>query len=341
MPSGTLTARSSRRRLLVWVVLVVLIALYLRVFEHNPAVAQTPEVTSWRVETDPGVDPSADVWRHIPGVEVPLSGQTLTYPQGGLDVSGTGARTVTVRSVHTDVALYVSVRWRDATNNDGTGATEEFADSVAVQWPADPRVSVPAVCMGQADKAVNIWQWRADSQAGPPTELVAPDGYVDGYPSTDEEFYPARAAGNPYARANPTPVQNLVAGGFGTLAPVAEQTVQGRGVHENFIWTTVFRRDLASPGDLQPAFREPLSTDVAFAVWDGARGDRDGMKSVTAFVKLRISDEVAPSGPGPWPFIGVTAFAIGVLILVFFMVRRRAGPERNAQHAVERSEGGT
>ena len=77
----TSTAGQPRRRLVVAVPLILLLAVSLRVLERNPAVAQTAQVTSWRVTTDPGVDPTADVWRDIPAVEVPLSeGFALDLP---------------------------------------------------------------------------------------------------------------------------------------------------------------------------------------------------------------------------------------------------------------------
>lgn len=336
VPSA-LSISSSRARAPIGVLLVVLLAVVLRVFEQNPAVAQTPAVTSWHVPTDPGIDPSADVWRQVPAAEVPLSGQNITYPQGGLDVGGPGTTTVAVRSVHTDDALFVSVRWRDQTRSDASHATEDFADAVAVQWPADPRVSVPAVCMGQADNAVNIWQWRADSQAGPAVEPLAPHGYVDHYPATDDMFHPARAAGNPFASVDAAAVQNLVAGGFGTLTPVTEQTVEGRGTHEDGVWTTVFRRSFESPGEFQPAFRRALSTDVAFAVWDGSRGDRDGMKSVTSFVQLRISDEPAPTVSGLLPFIGWTVLVIAIVALAL-IIAAPVRPEDGTPHVADDRE---
>jgi hypothetical protein len=117
---------------------------------------------------------------------------------------------------------------------------------------------------------------------------------VDLYPSTDDLFYPARAAGNPMA-ATAGPVQNLVAGGFGTLTPSDSQVVMGNGVYRNGGWTVVMSRSFATPDALQPAFSRSTPIDTAFAVWDGGRDNRDGMKSVSVFVQMQITSELTSS----------------------------------------------
>jgi hypothetical protein len=147
--------------------------------------------------------------------------------------------------------------------------------------------------MGQADQSVNIWHWRADNEAGP-AETPA-SGYVDQYPATDDLHYPARAAGNPYAQPHGGTVQNLVAGGFGTLTPIDAQQVRGHGTHDGERWTVVFARDYPAPGPFQPTFVDGQVIDVAFAAWDGALAQRDGIKSVTSFVQLELTGNAPPT----------------------------------------------
>ncbi|MFQ5947679.1 MAG: ethylbenzene dehydrogenase-related protein, partial [Acidimicrobiia bacterium] len=276
--------RSGRAR---WLLLVLAMgaALGLRLAEINPAVAQTVTLTAWRTEQDPGLDPGAPVWQDVPAVSLPLSAQQVTFPTGG-----GGVTFVATRALHFNDVLYVAVEWTDFTKDDGTGRVEEFADAVAIQFPSIPASSVPAICMGQADQGVNIWQWRADNEGGPADLPPTEHGYVDLYPSTEDLFYPGRAAGNLYALST-SAVQNLVAGGFGTLAPVDEQVVAGAGTHEDGRWTVVFARPFPAPGEDQPSFALDQVIDIAFAVWDGSNGDRDGQKSVSAFAKLAVSSQ--------------------------------------------------
>ncbi len=243
-------------------------------------------------------DPSAEVWKRGSPVEAPLSGQQTIQPKGG------GAGTVTARALHDGQRLYIRVEWEDETEDMLVSRQTEFSDAAAVQFPATEGERVPAFCMGDPNAPVNIWQWKAAWQADIEESFVDvedayPNMQVDFYPFEDEEvFYPARAAGNVFAELDrTTAVDNLLAGSFGTLTQAEDQVVQGVGEWRDGRWRVVFVRDLAVEGDYTQ-FAEGASTNVAFAVWDGANSERDGMKSVSQFLTLEISPEIAeaPSG---------------------------------------------
>jgi hypothetical protein len=143
--------------------------------------------------------------------------------------------------------------------------------------------------MGQAGAAVNIWHWRADSEDGPTDpSAVYTAALIDAVPSDEDVFFTARAAGNPYAQPDVSPVQDLVARAFGTLSPVPDQTVIGHGGYQNGRWYVVFRRSFVSIGPDQAAFRDGGTTDMAVAVWDGSQDERDGRKAVSQFVRLQV-----------------------------------------------------
>src|SRR5690606_14924642 len=59
-------------------------------------------------------------------------------------------------------------------------------------------------------------------------------------------------------------------------------------------WAVVLSRPMVSPGELQPDFSTRTPVDTTFAVWNGSRGHRDGIKSVSAFVQLRLTDQPPP-----------------------------------------------
>lgn len=282
----TTAARHPRAKTALLALAVLLAAVVLRVFDANPAVAQTTVVPAWSVAAAPPLDGSSADWQSIPAIVVPLTAQQTTPPMGGGTVAS-----VTVRAVHHGERLYVAVEWPDTTQDESSAEPETFADAAAIQFPALAGTAVPSVCMGQADSAVNIWHWRADSQFG--ISDMPNKGYVDLYPSTDDLFYPAREAGNPMAVVS-SPVQNLVAGGFGTLTPTDAQTVEARGTHWSGRWSVVFSRPFQPSGDLQPTFSTQAAIDTAFAVWDGSLDQRNGIKSVSAFVQLAPTTEEAP-----------------------------------------------
>lgn len=286
-------------------VAVLAIAALLLWANAEPAETQNLTLFAYEADRDPGLDPNDSVWERAQPVQVPLSGQAAAYAAGGGSVP-----VVSVRAVHHKGTLYLRLEWEDSTADAGTYRPEDFADAAAVEFPAQAATTVPSFCMGQPGAGVNIWHWRADSEqvlALPPEHYS--NAVVDWYPSTEDLFFTARAAGNPYA-LNASPVQNLVAQAFGTLTPAAEQSVQGHGVYANGKWQVVFARPFDTSDPELAKFGPGTKTDVAFAVWDGSKDERDGMKSVSQFITLSISGAPLPGGgPENWPWI-VAAIAL-------------------------------
>ncbi len=309
------TLSSSRRLTVVIMALVFFGAAALTLFDLRLASSQTVTLVAKRSENAiPLDDPSADVWEKGSPIQVPLSGQNTVQPRGG------GEGTVTARALHYDGKLYVRMEWSDATKDDSTSMQNEFTDAAAVQFPVEHGESVPAFCMGNPDNPVNIWQWKAAWQTGTGVSVLDvqeayPNIAVDWYPFEDEpEFYPATASGNIVMRADRTSAaDNLLAGSFGTLTAAEEQIVAGHGQWDDGKWRVVFSRDL-QVGEEYAQFAEGDSTNVAFAVWNGANAERDGVKSVSQFMTLEISPDIATGGGG------LSGKAIGLFVVVGLVV---------------------
>jgi DMSO reductase family type II enzyme heme b subunit len=86
-------------------------------------------------------------------------------------------------------------------------------------------------------------------------------------------------------------VEDLAAQGFGTLRarPRIEQKIDARGVYGQGSYSVMFRRTLTSTGEGAVTLRAGSTIPVAFAVWNGSAGDRDGKKSVTIWQDLKIA----------------------------------------------------
>lgn len=277
------------------VAIAALLAIGIHIVGFNPAVAQGPVVVAFRSDVEPSLDATDELWSRVPAVDLALTVQQVTYP-----VVDRGTPVVTARALHTAERLFVALEWRDATLDDSSRAVDAYPDAAAVEFPAVAAASVPFVCMGQADQAVNIWYWRADDQATVADwrAPIAPDGYVDRYASIDDAYYPARAVGNPVAQLGDARLgwaQNLVSGAFGTLGPVGEQVVRASGTHQAGVWSVVFVRDLVAPGPNQPTFGDGVTSDIAFAVWNGDDDERDGMKSTSQFAVLELAADPVPA----------------------------------------------
>lgn len=301
-----MTGRSRSHGLLV-VTAAVVLGIVLRLLQLNPAVAQSTEITAWQVASGQPMGPGAAIWHDVPAVDLPLTAQRVTLPMGGGSIP-----VLQVKALHTGDRIYLYMAWPDATNDERTDAVESFSDAVAVQLPAVAGAAVPAICMGQVDQGVNIWQWRADSQRGPAP--ASTDGYADYYPDDGDLDYPARVVGNPLADPAAGSAQNLVAGGFGTLTPAVGEGVDAVGQYQSSGWAAVFDRALVAPGPDQPELGLLATTDLVFAVWDGSEGDRNGQKSVSAFATLRLIADRPPSPADTYLVVALVLISLLVAI---------------------------
>ena len=82
----------------------------------------------------------------------------------------------------------------------------------------------------------------------------------------------------------------MSAAGWGTLTHQEESVSTGRGAYRDGAWSVVFTRPLRTddPRDAQLGFASQTRR-VAFAVWNGATGDRGARKNWSAtWVDLRL-----------------------------------------------------
>lgn len=315
---------SSSPRLLGFGVLAAMAAIagLLTVADVRLASSQTATVVAaYTNEEIPGDDPQAAVWDSAAAVEIPLSAQTLTVPNGGGSI-----RTVTVRALNDGGRIYFRLEWDDVTQDMSAFASQDFRDAAAVEFPANGVSTLPSFCMGQTNAQVNIWHWKADWQADIERGFVSvPEAYpntaVDYYPFQDDDtFYPGRAARNRLSETDrKSPVEDLVAGGFGTLTSANHQAVQGKGVWQDGKWYVMFSRQMKSAGEFHVPFKGGQTTNAAFAVWDGANGERDGLKSVSQFAQVTIEGGEGGGGSSA-ALVALAVLGVAAVIGLGYMI---------------------
>lgn len=219
---------------------------------------------------------------------------------------------LTVKAVHDGRDLAFLLSWSDPTDDHTAMRPQDFRDAAAVEFSltADP----PFFAMGQRGAAVNIWMWKSERQADlqpafQDLDKVYPNLGIDSYPNTlrspleqptrnaltlqsDPTFVTAWGAGN--IVADPTrksAAEDLSAQGFGTLKarPPVDQAVEAYGVHATGSYRVVLRRAMRGHGADAVTLAPGGQVPVAFAVWNGSAGDRDGKKSVTIWQELVIA----------------------------------------------------
>ena len=278
----------------------------------EPAPSQPGTVVSKFVPGSLSLDPFAAVWSKTAFVRVHLEPLwTRRQP----------VEEVRVRSVHNGKQIAFLLEWDDPIVNQDILRSEDFRDAAAIQFPVaavalhGPGHPEPLYTMGEKGGLVNIWHWKADWQVDLARfrdiqdryPAMAADTYLFrqgspfGEPSSetvkaatathDPTYLTGWGAGNPLsAPTRRSSVEDLNAMGFGTLTSQApdDQNVHGKGVWKAGKWRVVIVREMQSKSDRDAQFIPGQSLPVAFAVWDGAQGDRDGQKAVSVWQKLEI-----------------------------------------------------
>jgi len=265
------------------------------------AVPGAPELVVKRVPGSISVNLNDPMWSRTTPLSVTLKPQNLTIPMGGRDMM------LNVRVAHDGNRIGFLLQWESTTKDISVLGHENFRDAVALQFPLGN--GLPFYAMGQKGGAVNIWHWKADWEEDlkgfKDVEAKYPNMFADDYPfskkpagsipsasENDKTFLTGWSAGNALSDPNRrTSVEELNAEGFGSLTSQSAAkgvSVEGRGAWEGGLWRVAMVRSLASSDPLDVAFTPGQKTAVAFAVWDGARGDRGGAKSVSTWVGLSL-----------------------------------------------------
>jgi hypothetical protein len=274
---------------------ILLAALALAACGRGPSRTVTPsEVRAVAVVKLPS-SPDDPAWARAPVHPAALLLQDVVEPR----LLAPSTASAEAQAVTDGKGIAFRIAWRVAERRDDV-LPSRFSDACAVQLPAVPSADAPSPMMGEAGRPVEIAYWRAAWQAdvdGRPDTLQAhyPNARVDHYPfesaslkpgSPEQRamalrFAPARAVGNTMAGPRGRPVQDLVAEGAGTLRP-AEQVSTGTGISTADGWAVVIARPL--PRGAGPGTR----TQVAFAVWQGARGEVGSRKMRTGWIPLAL-----------------------------------------------------
>lgn len=177
---------------------------------------------------------------------------------------------VTALASNEEVAFLLE--WPDEKPDRRLGAVTDFLDAAAVMRPEGEAPG--AIAMGGPGSPVRVVQWRAIEGASP--AAAHPRTHRDANPIEGRPFTsPARAAGNPLAQLAGREVLAYTAAGPGSLTFDAKaEGYFARGTWSGGRWRVVI------------GFRGKAPPVAAFAVWDGAAGDRNGRKSITGWFRL-------------------------------------------------------
>jgi DMSO reductase family type II enzyme heme b subunit len=223
---------------------------------------------------------------------------------------------VDVRIVRTRERIAFCLDWRDRTQDVGRDL-KVFCDAVAIMFALGDEV--PALPMGvriegyDPEAPVNLWHWKAarqyEASTGAPFAAGAAqrqEGVCPIYgpgkprekgaapPAAEKPEWPelpsfltAVMAGNvhedPSLRSRAVLEANAL--GFGTLALqyAGGQGVEGAAAWSNGTWRVIMTRVLDTGDTEDISFETARRIPITFAVWDGSKGDRNGIKLISGW----------------------------------------------------------
>lgn len=255
------------------------------------AEVRSHEITARPVQKLPSAVDDAQ-WNEAEEARVTL--MPLWWHEGYVD-------SVRVRALHDGERLALRLEWKDGTRDVGGVRQNRFPDGAAVELSAE--TSPPLFAMGAAGQPVSIWAWKAlwdeDRKQFQDVESAYPrivdDGYYgrgkgwDAEPLADPEYRPAAELGNRIAATErPSTVESARAAGLGTLTtrPADQQSVQDVSRWENGTWRLELIRSLSGSDSADVSLAAGTEVSVAFAIWDGSAGDRNGQKTVSIWNRL-------------------------------------------------------
>ncbi|MEW6026905.1 MAG: ethylbenzene dehydrogenase-related protein [Planctomycetota bacterium] len=221
---------------------------------------------------------SPDIWNSLPatGIEMFYQTMVLPWPEGRVP-------SATLKAFHNNTDIYFQAQWSDNTENRTLGPGT-FSDACGMMFSLEKEAPDSTIMMGFMGKA-NIWQWKASQDNEywlKQQPQVTP--YADfHYPFEEKELFPVSLV--VYESA----VSDLMAIRVGTITYKEIQNVQGRGFFDKGIWQVAFKRAM-KPHDAEtdPSLTPGTQHRCVLAVWNGAKGDRGGRKSISEWVEIVI-----------------------------------------------------
>ncbi|MEC9019290.1 MAG: ethylbenzene dehydrogenase-related protein, partial [Nitrospinota bacterium] len=180
-----------------------------------------------------------------------------------------------VRSVHNKDRIAIKIKWKDPTA-DGI-INNHYVDQTAIQFAvnfSDIQDS-PFYGMGENDKIVNIWHWKADVRQKIFKSNRLKEKSLVEIPNSMKGMFV-----NPFTESS---VEEINSKGIGSLIvqPLTDQMLEGRGYWRNGHWNVVFIRSLKASNKWDIDFSDKSQVVLAFALWDGNKKEMNSNKMVS------------------------------------------------------------
>ncbi len=194
------------------------------------------------------LDLDSPLWARAKGLTMemsatPLANQPSPYIKATRDQKEIGkVKALTAKALHNGQELFFLFEWNSPEPNYEIGDLDVFPDAVSVLFAMKDDMECPIKEMGKKDSPTNAWFWRADFENKP---------------------------------------KNQVARGLATTIYTDRSSIVANSRWKDGKWQVVMGRAFKVTGEGEEAVElkagEPKR--VGFAAWEGANGERGGVKS--------------------------------------------------------------
>lgn len=237
-------------------------------------------------------------------------------------VSARPANQIPVSDVSADLSDPTADGWSDVTSVDVALASAP----ASVPNAGDTSASEVTVQVAKTDSKLFVRMSWADATAD--ESIDGPRAFADAAAvqlPVNTSTRPAIAMGSERQPVNvwywnpAMGVQEMNAGGVGSVTTFNDSAAQANAVHKNGEWQVVFTRQLTAEADGRTSIDTTQDVDVAFAVWNGSNMERSGQKAVSDWHHM-------PFGPGPQgpPYESMLWAVAGIAIVVVVAVTATA-----------------
>lgn len=244
-------------------------------------------------------------WKKSKPKIISLTAQPMVVPRP----KKTLTETLRVEAVHNREWIAFRLQWQDDGKDEGD-ILGKFSDAVAIQFPVKKSEIPPPIFMGAKDNPVHILHWRTQYQKDKEKGILTmkelyPNMSIDMYPlefadeyvhdkvltripgAQREIFVPGKAAGNPQSFRKIRGIDEIFAEGFGSSSVIENARAIAKGVWRKNQWQVMIARPLKLQGGSELEIGK--KGFVAFAVWQGGKGEVGSRKSVTmSWIPLEI-----------------------------------------------------
>ncbi len=172
----------------------------------------------------------------------PLANQPSAYIKATFDEKKIGAvKEIMVKAAHNGKDIFFRFQWESKDPNYEIGDIGTFPDAIAILLPFKDPEKTPIKEMGTKDYPTNAWYWRPDFEEKP---------------------------------------KNQVSHGLSTSLYTKDSSIVSASRWDNGVWHVVMGRPLKVKEEavnLAPGAKSKVT--VGFAAWEGAGGERGGVKA--------------------------------------------------------------